>query len=162
VELLRQWPNLVVLRTFSKVYGLAGLRVGYALCGSQEFRQAVDQVRQPFYLNVAAQAAAIEALRHQDAVEQRVTNTLAARLELEQGVAELGLRMAASDANFIWLHLPEDDDPPELEKSVVAGLAQRGVLVRAGASLGQVGALRVTVGTPEENRRFIAAMRELL
>jgi histidinol-phosphate aminotransferase len=162
VELLRRWPNLVVLRTFSKVYGLAGLRVGYALCGSQEFRQAVDQVRQPFYLNVAAQAAAIEALRHQDAVEQRVTNTLAARLELEQGVAELGLRMAASDANFIWLHLPEDDDPPEQEKSVVAGLAGRGVLVRAGVSLGQVGALRVTVGTPEENRRFIAAMRELL
>jgi histidinol-phosphate aminotransferase len=162
VELLRRWPNLVVLRTFSKVYGLAGLRVGYALCGSAEFRQAVDQVRQPFYLSAAAQAAATEALRHQDAVEQRVTNTLAARLELEQGVAELGLRMAASDANFIWVHLPEDDDLPELEKSVVAGLAQRGVLVRAGVSLGEAGALRVTVGMPEENRRFIAAIRELL
>jgi histidinol-phosphate aminotransferase len=162
VELLRRWPNLVVLRTFSKVYGLAGLRVGYALCGSSEFRQAVDQVRQPFYLNVAAQAAATEALRHQDAVEQRVTNTLAARLELEQGVAELGLSMASSDANFIWVHLPEDDDPAEQEKSVVAGLAQRGVLVRAGVSLGEAGAMRVTVGMPEENRRFIAAMRELL
>ena len=73
VELLRRWPNLVVLRTFSKVYGLAGLRAGYALCGAPEFRQAVDQVRQPFYLNVAAQAAATEALRHQYAVEQRVT-----------------------------------------------------------------------------------------
>jgi histidinol-phosphate aminotransferase len=162
VELLRRWPNLVVLRTFSKVYGLAGLRAGYALCGAPEFRKAVDQVRQPFYFNAAAQAAATEALRHQDAVEQRVANTLAARLELEQGVAELGLRMAASDANFIWVHLPEDDDPLEQEKSVVAGLAQQGVLVRAGASLGEAGALRVTVGMPEENRRFIGAMRELL
>jgi histidinol-phosphate aminotransferase len=162
VELLRQWPNLVVLRTFSKVYGLAGLRAGYALCGALELRQAVDQVRQPFYLNIAAQAAATEALRHQDAVEQRVTNTLAARLELEQGVVELGLRMASSDANFIWVHLPDGDDPVEQEKSIVAGLTQRGVLVRAGASLGQPGALRVTVGIPDENRRFVAAMRELL
>jgi histidinol-phosphate aminotransferase len=162
VELLRRWPNLVLLRTFSKVYGLAGLRAGYALCGTPEFSQAVDQVRHPFYLNVAAQAAAIESLRHQDAVEQRVAHTLAARLVLEQGVADLGLRMASSDANFIWVHLPEDDDPLEQEKSVVAGLAQRGVLVRAGASLGRVGALRVTVGMPEENRRFIGAIRELL
>src|SRR6516225_1445171 len=59
VELLRRHPNLVLLRTFSKVYGLAGLRVGYALCGSPEFRVAVDQVRQPFHLNAPAQAAAV-------------------------------------------------------------------------------------------------------
>ena len=79
LELLRRYPNLVLLRTFSKVYGLAGLRVGYGLCGSEDFRAAVDQVRQPFYLNMAAQAAAIEALRHQDEVERRVTRTVAAR-----------------------------------------------------------------------------------
>ena len=66
LELLREYPNLVLLRTFSKVYGLAGLRVGYALCGAEDFRVAVDQVRQPFYLNAAAQAAAVEALKHQD------------------------------------------------------------------------------------------------
>ena len=77
LELLRKHPNLVLLRTFSKVYGLAGLRVGYALCGSEDFRVAVDQVRQPFYLNAAAQAAAVEALRHQDEVERRVTATIA-------------------------------------------------------------------------------------
>ena len=77
VELLRRHPNLVLLRTFSKVYGLAGLRVGYALCGSVDFRVAVDQVRQPFYLGIAAQAAAIEALRHQDEVERRVERTIA-------------------------------------------------------------------------------------
>ena len=157
VELLRRHPNLVLLRTFSKVYGLAGLRVGYALCGSEDFRVAVDQVRQPFYLNVAAQAAAVEALKHQDEVDRRVERTIAARLSLEDGVRELGLWVAESDANFVWVRLPEAD----AEDEVVAGLRDRGVLVRAGASLGRPGALRVTVGTPEENARFVAALAAL-
>jgi histidinol-phosphate aminotransferase len=158
VELLRRWPNLVVLRTFSKVYGLAALRAGYALCGDAAFRQAIDLVRQPFHLNGAAQAAAVEALRHQDAVERRVSQTLAARLGLEQELRELGLWVAESDANFVWLHLPEDAD----EAAVVRGLAEAGVLVRAGTSLGREGALRVTVGLPEDNRRFTTALAGLL
>ena len=69
---------------------------------------AVDQVRQPFYLNSAAQAAAVEALRHQDEVERRVTETIGNRIEMADGVRALGLWVAESDANFIWLHLPED------------------------------------------------------
>jgi histidinol-phosphate aminotransferase len=158
VELLRSWPNLVLLRTFSKVYGLAALRVGYALCGENSFRQAVDVVRQPFHLNAAAQAAAVEALRHQDAVERRVTETLAARLALEQGVRDLGLWVAESDANFVWVHLPDGAE----ESSVLDGLKKRGVLVRSGTSLGREGALRVTVGRPEENTRFVAALSELM
>jgi histidinol-phosphate aminotransferase len=157
IDLLRRHPNLVLLRTFSKVYGLAGLRVGYALCGSPDFRVAVDQVRQPFYLNAAAQAAAVEALRHQDEVERRVTFTIAARLELERGVRDLGLWAAESDANFIWLRLGEEID----EAAVVAGLRERGVLVRAGGSLGRPGALRVTVGTDPENARFLAGLQAL-
>ncbi len=128
VELLRRWPNLVILRTFSKVYGLAALRAGYALCGDAAFRRAVDLVRQPFHLNAAAQAAAVEALKHQDAVERRVAETLAARLGLEQDVRDLGLWVAESDANFIWLHLPDGSD----EAAIVTGLRERGVLVRAG------------------------------
>ena len=158
VELLRTHPNLVVLRSFSKVYGLAGLRVGYGLCGSDDFRVAVDQVRQPFFLGAAAQAAAVEALRHQDEVERRVAQTLALRMTLEEGVRRLGLWVAESDANFIWLRLPED----AAEADVVKGLSARGVLVRAGASLGREGALRVTVGTEPENERFLAALGELL
>jgi histidinol-phosphate aminotransferase len=160
IDLLRRWPNLVLLRTFSKVYGLAGLRVGYGLCGSEDFRVAVDQVRQPFYLNAAAQAAAVEALRHQDAIEDRVTQTIANRSELENGVRRLGLWVADSQANFVWLRLPSAADIDEAD--VVRGLAERGVLVRAGASLGRSGALRVTVGTPEENARFLAALVELI
>jgi histidinol-phosphate aminotransferase len=162
VELLRNWPNLVLLRTFSKVYGLAGLRAGYALCGSAEFRQAVDQVRQPFHLNVAAQAAAVEALKHQDVVEQRVAQTIAARLQLEQDLGELGVRVADSDANFLWVRVAAGEDAPQRESAVVAGLAERGVLVRAGSSLGGSGSLRVTVGTAKENRRFVEALRDLL
>ena len=158
IELLRRHPNLVLLRTFSKVYGLAGLRVGYALCGSVDFRVAVDQVRQPFYLGIAAQAAALEALRHQDEVERRVERTIALRLALEETVRGLGVWVAESDANFIWLHLPEE----AVEEDVVRGLAERRVLVRAGGSLGRDGALRVTVGTEGENERFVGALAELL
>jgi histidinol-phosphate aminotransferase len=167
IELLARWPNLVLLRTFSKVYGLAGMRVGYALCGSQDFRTAVDQVRQPFYLNAAAQAAAVEALGHQEEVERRVVTTVAARTTLVEGVRALGPWVAESDANFIWLTLPAvtDGDASEVaehEAAVVAGLRERGVLVRAGGSLGLPGALRVTVGTDAENARFVAALADLL
>jgi histidinol-phosphate aminotransferase len=158
VELLRRHPNLVLLRTFSKVYGLASLRVGYALCGSEDFRVAVDQVRQPFYLNAAAHAAAAEAIKHQDEVDRRVERTLAGRLELEDGLRGLGLWVADSEANFVWTHLADSDAEP----GVVAGLRERGVLVRAGTALGRPGSLRVTVGTDAENRRFLAAIQELL
>ena len=158
LELLRRWPNLVLLRTFSKVYGLAGLRVGYGLYGSEDFRAAVDQVRQPFYLNMAAQAAAVQALKHQDEVERRVARTVAARLELSAGLRELGLWTADSDANFVWTHLPDD----VVEADLVSGLEQRAVLVRAGGALGRERSLRVTVGTDSENARFLAAIGELL
>ncbi len=158
LDLLRRWPNLVLLRTFSKAYGLAGLRVGYGLCGSEDFRAAVDQVRQPFYLNMAAQAAAVEALRHQDEVERRVTHTVAARVELMEGLRALGLWVAECDANFIWTHLPQDS----VEADVISGLRLRGVLVRAGAALGRERSLRVTIGTEAENGRFLGALGELL
>ena len=158
VELLARHPNLVLLRTFSKVYGLCGLRVGFALCGSDELPRAVDLIRQPFHCNAAAQAAAVEALRHQDVVSDRVTRTIAERIAVGEALAELGLRVADSQANFTWVHLGEDRD----EQAVLDGLAQRGVLVRSGSALGCEGALRVTCGTERENARFLEALRELL
>ena len=148
IALLDKHPNLVLLRTFSKVYGLCGLRVGYGLCGSEEFRMAVDQVRQPFFCNAAAQAAAFEALNHQDEVARRVERNLAERIGLEDGLRELGIEPAESQANFLWFDLGEDRD----EGDIVRGLAERGVLVRAGTSLGREGALRVTVGTAGRER----------
>ena len=158
VALLERHPNLVVLRTFSKVYGLCGLRVGYGLCGSEELRVAVDQVRQPFSCNAVAQAAALEALGHGDEVARRVERNLAERVGLEDGLRALGLDPAESQANFVWFDLPDADAEP----AVVSGLAERGVLVRAGAALGRPGALRVTVGTDDENERFLDALGQLL
>src|SRR5688572_5502579 len=100
VDLLDRHPNLVLLRTFSKVYGLCGLRVGYALCGSESFPRAVDAVRQPFFCNVAAQTAAIEALKHQDAVDERVERAVVARVEVEavKGLAKRGVLVRAGKA----------------------------------------------------------------
>ena len=158
LDLLGKHPNLVLLRTFSKIYGLAGMRVGFALCGSEEFVQAVNQVRQPFFCNVAAQAAAIEALKHQDAVAERVERNVVARITLQDGLERLGVRVADSQANFCWLHLPDET----AEQAVIDGLRDRGVLVRSGTALGREGALRVTYGTPRENDRFLAAMGEIL
>ena len=158
LDLLDAHPNLVLLRTFSKVHGLCGLRVGFALSGAEEFRLAVDRVRQPFFCNAAAQAAAIEALEHGDEVTRRVERAVAGRLQLDEGLRGLGLRVADSQANFVWTHLPEDVD----EAEVVRGLAERGVLVRAGAALGREGALRVTCGTLEENARFVEALGALI
>ena len=158
LPLLDKYPNLVILRTFSKVYGLAGLRVGYGLCGSDSFRTAVDQVRQPFYLTSAAQAAAVEALRYQDEVERRVVAVVAARTSVTEELRERGLWVADSDANFLWVKVAEDgDDAP-----VVAGLQERGVLVRGGTPLGGPGHIRVTLGTPEENQKFLTALGEVL
>jgi histidinol-phosphate aminotransferase len=160
LDLLKRHSNLVLLRTFSKVYGLAGLRVGYALCGSEDFRTAVDQVRQPFFCNVAGQAAAIEALRHQDEIARRVERNLAERMALEDGLRRLGIEPAGSQANFIWFDLPDADT--EGERAIVRGLSDRGVLVRSGTALGREGALRVTVGTDREGEKFLAALGELL
>jgi histidinol-phosphate aminotransferase len=164
LDLLKAHPNLVLLRTFSKVYGLCGLRVGFGLCGSEEFVTAVNQVRQPFFCNAVAQAAAVEALRHQDAVTERVERAVMARIELEDGLRELGIEPAESHANFCWFELPTPDgeDAAEHEARIAAALGDRGVLVRTGTHLGQAGALRVTYGTPEQNARFLRELGALL
>ena len=152
VDLLRAFPNLVLLRTFSKVYGLAGLRCGYAL-GSAKFRAAVDAVRQPFSVNELAQVGAAEAILHGDDVMSRVERTITERVFVEEGVRELGLDAPDSQANFSWVSL---DDREEGE--VIKRLGERGVVVRSGASLGGSGHLRVTYGTRRENEMLLDAL----
>jgi histidinol-phosphate aminotransferase len=156
LDLLARHPNLVLLRTFSKVYGLCGLRVGYALC-PESFRLAVDRVRQPFSVNALAQAAAVEALNHQDEVERRVEQNMIERVHLESELRQRGLETTDSQANFSWVSLGERD-----EDEVVDGLANQGVIVRAGVALGERGWLRVTYGSRAENDRFLAALDGLL
>lgn len=156
VDLLQRFPNLVLLRTFSKIYGLAGLRVGYAI-GPARFRAAVDAVRQPFSVNSLAQVAGAEALSHPDDVDRRVVETIAERLEVEEELAGLGLRTSRTQTNFSWIDLGERD-----EAEIVEGLGRAGVIVRPGTPLGGPGHIRVTYGAPEENQRFLAALAGLL
>jgi histidinol-phosphate aminotransferase len=156
VDLLKRFPNLVLLRTFSKVYGLAGLRCGYAL-GSARFRSAVDAVRQPFSVNLLAQAAGAEAITHQDDVEKRIVMTVAERNEVEEELRAMGLTTADTQTNFSWINLGDRDD-----SEVVEALGKQGVIVRGGTPLGGPGHIRVTYGTPEENRKFLAALRAIL
>ncbi len=155
LDLMKRYPNLVLLRTFSKIHGLAGLRVGYALC-STEFRDAVDAVRQPFSVNRLAQAAAIEALRHQDDVTRRTEQNVVERMWIEEELQRLGLESPRSQANFSWIALGLRD-----EDRVVEGLARNGVIVRPGKAVGAEDYIRVTYGTRTENERFISALEKV-
>lgn len=163
IPLLQEHPHLMLLRTFSKLYGLAGLRVGYGLCSSPELVAAVERVRQPFVVNVAAAAAAVEALRHPGAIAARIAQARESRAALAHGLRGLGIEPAASEANFCWFDLPaapgtDDDARRALETRVLGTLRDAGVLVRSGGALGRPGALRVTYGTPDENARFLAEL----
>ncbi|HET7120176.1 MAG TPA: histidinol-phosphate transaminase [Solirubrobacterales bacterium] len=156
IDLVDDFPNLVVLRTFSKCYGLAGLRVGYGI-GSANFRAAVDAVRQPFSVNALAQAAGAEAILHQDDVLRRVESVIAARLTVEEGLRGLGLATTDTHANFSWIDLGDAE-----EGEILAGLAEADIAVRPGKALGGPGHIRVSYGTPEENARFLRVLSELL
>ncbi|MBN8867252.1 MAG: histidinol-phosphate transaminase [Solirubrobacterales bacterium] len=159
IDLIKQFPNVVLLRTFSKTHSLAGLRVGYAI-GSPAFKAAIDAVRQPFSVNALAQAAATEALEHGDQIQRQIETQIIERVRVESGVAELGLTSAATEANFSWISLGENGE--EIEDAVVGVLAEAGIVVRPGRLLGGPGWLRVSYGTPEENDRFIAALGDAI
>ena len=156
LDLLPRFPNLVLLRTFSKVYGMAGLRCGYAL-GSSAFRGAVDAVRQPFSVNLLSQAAGAEAIRHGDDVLDRVEKTIAERIGMEEELRGMGLKTADTQTNFSWIDLGDRD-----EDEIVEGLGRAGVIVRPGTPLGGPGHIRVSYGTAAENQRFLTALQELL
>jgi histidinol-phosphate aminotransferase len=156
LDLLADFPNLVLMRTFSKCYGLAGLRVGYAI-GSAKFRAAVDAVRQPFSVNALAQAAGAEAVLHFEDVERRVEANLVERVRVESGLDELEVPHSESQTNFSWIDLGDAE-----EERVVAGLAESSIAVRPGSLLGGPGRLRVSYGTPGENDRLLAALGDLL
>ena len=157
LELRRQRANIVVLRTFSKIYGLCGLRVGYGIC-SPEVREAVDKVRQPFNVNALAQAAALKALSLEERLEERRARNRAGRRQLYDGLTALGIDRVETQSNFMLVDIsglskPADDVPEELMK--------RGVIVRPGRPLACPGYIRVSVGTEEENRVFLEQLAAL-
>jgi histidinol-phosphate aminotransferase len=153
VALVREGhERLCVLRTFSKVYGLAALRVGYAIA-SPQIADALNRVRPLFNVNQPAQEAAVASLHETEAVRRRIRHTRAAREELYETLAGAGLDPVRSHANFVYADVPGGD---------ADGLADRllhaGFIVRALRAFGAPGAIRVTVGTDEEMRLFAEAL----
>lgn len=153
LPLVIEHDNVVITRTFAKIYGLAGLRVGYGFA-PPAFKQAIDLVRQPFSVNLVAQAAATEALNHPDDVTERVMSTRAERQWVETELHDAGFATAETQTNFSWIDLGGLD-----EDVVVDGLAKDGIIVRAGKALGAEGFIRASYCDHEDNVRFVAAMR---
>ena len=157
LDIQRDHDNVVVLRTFSKIYGLCGLRTGLGICAS-EVREALNKVRQPFNVNLLGQLAAIEALKHQDQVALRRETNARLRQAMVERLAELGRPTVPSESNFMLvgiegLRVPQD--------RVCGELLAQGVILRDGNALGIPGWARVTVGTEDENEFFLGKLAGL-
>jgi histidinol-phosphate aminotransferase len=151
IELMRGRPNVVVLRTFSKAWGLAGLRVGYLVAEDPAVADAVRRTHVPFSVSLLAQAAAVAALASEDEVRRRVAAVVAERDRLTAGLRERGFDVPDSQANFVWL--PTGERTAEL----AAALESRGVITRPFAAEG----VRVTVGAPDEDDALLAALDDI-
>lgn len=152
---LDRYPNLVVTRTFSKTYGLAGLRAGYAL-SHPSVADLLNRVRQPFNLNMLALLAAEVALGDQDHVAKAVALNQSEMARLKAEFEALGLKMMPSQANFLTFNIGRDAAP------IHKGLLERGVIVRPMGSYGLPTWLRVSIGTVAENTRFLDALKAAL
>lgn len=149
LEILRDRPNVVVLRTFSKAYGLAGLRVGYAVA-HEPVAEALRKTATPFGVNTLAQVAAVASLQAADELEIRVKELVAERSRVVAGLAEAGWDVPQSGANFVWF--PVGERTPEL----VAACAEAGLSVRPYGTDG----VRVTIGETEANDRLLQVARD--
>ncbi|MCI8336694.1 MAG: histidinol-phosphate transaminase [Peptococcaceae bacterium] len=150
-----QRPNVIVLRTFSKVYSLAGLRVGYAIACPALLAQ-MQKVREPFNVNIIAQAAAAAALDDSDHVARTLANNEQGKAYLYQAFTEMGLSFVPTAANFILVQIGVPS------KQAEKALLDLGIAVKAGAPYGLEGYLRVTIGKGEDNEKFIAALKQVL
>lgn len=154
--LVDDYENLVVLRSFSKWAGIAGLRIGYGI-GSELVVEHLMSIKQPYNVSIAAEAAAVAAIDHRTELHARIDTIIAERRRIEQALGQLpGVTYARSDANFLLItfqHLTGDD--------VYAALSERGIFVRqfSGDRLGN--SIRLSIGTPSQNDRVIAALNEV-
>src|SRR5690606_12734228 len=156
-ELLRRYPNLILLRTFSKAFGLAGLRVGF-LIGQPELLAELRKARLPFVVDALAETTAMMLLEHQELLQERVREILRHRDELEEGLRAIpGVQPIPSQANFVIFRTASE--PAE----VMSRLAGAGVLVRDVGGYPELnGFLRVNAGTSAENRAFLTALKSAL
>jgi histidinol-phosphate aminotransferase len=155
MEYFKAGRNVVIFRTFSKVHGLAGLRVGYGFMPA-ELNDVVHRVRNPFNVNSLAQAAALAALDDEDNVRRVVERTRSGKEYLYKELDGLGLKYAPSEANFILVDTGLDS------RKVFEELLKKGVIVRPGAFLGFPTCIRVTIGDESGNGKFIEALRAVL
>ncbi|TGV11422.1 aminotransferase class I/II-fold pyridoxal phosphate-dependent enzyme [Mesorhizobium sp. M8A.F.Ca.ET.173.01.1.1] len=145
-----------VLRTFSKAYGLAGLRAGYAIMSDPEIARLVSLARTPFNVNAAAQTAALAALADQAWMQQTVKSITGDREILRGSLQSLGLLVAPSQGNFLFI------DTGKSASGLAAALLKQGIITKAWAEPGHTNFLRVSIGLREENARFASALEELL
>lgn len=155
LEHVRRAENVVVLRTYSKAYGLAGLRVGYGVA-RPEIIAALEQVREPFNVNLLAQAAGVAALADTEHLRRTLEMNRDGKAQLYAAFQRLGLEFAPTEANFVWVDVRRDS------RAVFEALLRRGVIIRTGDVFGAPTHLRVTIGTTEENDLFLAALPDVL
>lgn len=162
-DLLGEHRNLAVVRTFSKAWSLAGVRLGYMLAAS-EVVTAMAKVRLPYSISTFSQFVGVAAVQHAAEEQQRIAAIVRERQRISDGLGSLGLTVHPSDANFVLFDVggPGEPDPRRTEE-IWRGLLDRGVLVRNYASNHRIaGCLRVTAGLPEETDAFLAALGEVL
>lgn len=152
---LSRYPNLLVSRTFSKAYGLAALRVGYAV-SSVEIAEILNRVRQPFNVNSLALVAASAALQDQEYLERSRDSNKQGMQQLEEGFKKLGLSWLPSRGNFIAVEFQGD------AAAINHALLEQGVIVRPIAGYGMANFLRVSIGTVAENQRFLDVLTQVL
>lgn len=153
--LLNQYKNLIVTRTFSKIYGLAGLRIGYSI-SHPDVADILNRVRQPFNTNMPAQAAALAAIDDENHVTNSASINASGLKQYAKAFEELGLNYIPSIANFIAV------DVNKLAMPVYDALLREGVIVRPVASYNMPQHLRITVGTKEQNERVLAALQKVM
>jgi histidinol-phosphate aminotransferase len=155
---VRKFPNLIVSRTFSKAYGLAGLRVGFAIA-QPHVTDLMNRIRQPFNVNSIAQAAAIAALNDKEFLEKGAKNNAAGYKQLTAAFDEMGLEYVPSHGNFVLVRVGDDDGAGA---RVNVALLKQGVIVRPVGAYGLPQWLRISIGLPEENAKFIEALTKAL
>jgi histidinol-phosphate aminotransferase len=155
IRLLDSYENILVTRTFSKLYGLAGLRVGYGIA-CKEVIDILNRVREPFNVNSLAQAAAVACLKDQEYYRRIVAMVSTERPRIYGELKKIGMGFVETATNFLLVDVKRNGS------TVTRQLMQRGVIVRDMAFWGLDSYIRVTIGTEKENKRFLKALRQVL
>jgi len=155
LSFLDKYPNIIILRTFSKIYALAALRIGYGIA-SKEIITALNKARQPFNANRLAQEAAILALDDQDHLKKSFQNNQEGKKYFYQELDKLNLEYLRTEANFVFIKLPVSG------QILFDKFLKKGIIVRPMAGFGFPNAIRVTIGLPQENEQFFKEFKEIL